>query len=134
MEDDQKLAHLTAAIVAAYVENNSVPAADLPSLINKVYDALAATAQPTAPPAAEEKPRPAVPVRRSVTDDYVVCLEDGLQFKSLRRHLMTSHGMTPEQYRERWSLRSDYPMVAPGYAKKRAALAKKMGLGRKRKR
>lgn len=129
------LVELTAEIVAAYVSNNPVSTTDLPTLINSVHSALggasggvAAAAEPA------DKPKPAVPVRRSVHNDYIICLEDGQKFKSLKRHLMTHYGLTPEQYREKWELPSDYPMVAPSYAEARSRLAKEMGLGQKRKR
>ena len=122
---------LCADIVSAYVSNNSVPAADLPSLLNSVY-ALTKTAQ-----VQKEEPKaelvPAVSVRKSVTPDAIICLEDGKSFKSLKRHLRTTYDMTPEQYRAKWNLPADYPMVAPNYAKARSELAKTMGLGQQRK-
>ena len=122
---------LTAEVVAAYVSNNSLPTSDLPATIAKVYAALGQShASPAAEPIAE-RPDPAVPIRRSVTDDHLVCLEDGKTFKSLKRHLMTNHEMTPDEYRERWELKPDYPMVAPAYAASRSRLAKSLGLGRK---
>lgn len=126
------LIELTADVVAAYVSNNPVPAGDLPNLIADVHSALGkvGTASEQAP---VDKPKPAVNPKRSVTDDYIICLEDGKKFKSLKRHLMTHYGLTPEQYREKWGLDSNYPMVAPNYAAARSRLAKKMGLGRKRK-
>ncbi len=131
MENKTEIVELTSDIVAAYVGNNAVPSADLPSLINEVYRALAgAVAGVSDKPANDAKP--AVPVRRSVTDDYIICLEDGKKFKSLKRHLRTHYNLTPEQYREKWNLPVDYPMVAPEYAKARSALAKKMGLGQRR--
>jgi len=124
---------LTADIVSAYVSNNSVPAADLPALINEVYGALlrvgaGVSAAPT------EAPKPAVAVKKSVTNDYIVCLEDGKKFKSLKRHLRTQYGLSPEEYREKWGLAPDYPMVAPNYAQARSNLAKQMGLGQQRRR
>jgi predicted transcriptional regulator len=124
---------LAADIVSAYVSNNSVPANDLPNLINEVYGALVrvgagVVAAPT------EAPKPAVPVRKSVSNDYIVCLEDGKKFKSLKRHLRTQYGLSPEEYREKWGLGPDYPMVAPNYAKARSNLAKQMGLGQQRRR
>jgi predicted transcriptional regulator len=123
---------LSADIVSAYVSNNSVPAADLPSLLNSVYAALTKTAQ-----GQQEEPKaelvPAVSVRKSVTPDAIICLEDGKSFKSLKRHLRTTYDMTPEQYRAKWGLPADYPMVAPNYAKARSELAKTMGLGQQRK-
>ncbi len=126
------LAELTAEVVAAYVSNNVVQTTDLPSLIAEVHSALGSTS--TAEPAPAEKPKPAVPIRKSVHRDYIICLEDGMKFKSLKRHLMTYHGLTPDEYREKWGLPADYPMVAPAYAEARSRLAKEMGLGQKRKR
>jgi predicted transcriptional regulator len=124
---------LTAEVVAAYVSNNPVPKSDLPDLILAVHSSLEKLGSEAEPalPQAEAKP-PAVPTRRSVTPDYLICLEDGKRFKSLRRHLRL-HGLTPNQYREKWKLPSDYPMVAPKYAAQRSALARKIGLGQKRK-
>jgi predicted transcriptional regulator len=124
---------LSADIVSAYVSNNSVPAADLPALLASVHGALTKTAQgQTNEPQAELVP--AVLVRKSVTPDAIICLEDGKSFKSLKRHLRTVYDMTPEQYRAKWNLPSDYPMVAPNYAKARSELAKTMGLGQQRRR
>jgi len=123
---------LTAEIVAAYVSNNSIAANDLPNVISQVHAALGGTA--TRAEEAIEKQKPAVTVRRSIQNDHLICLEDGQKYKSLKRHLMTHHGMTPEQYREKWELPGDYPMVAPAYAEARSRLAKEMGLGQKRKR
>lgn len=120
---------LTVEIVSAYVSNNALSAADLPSLIAQVHAALGGLGNPV--PAAEEPAAPAVPVKRSVHSDHIVCLEDGKHFKSLKRHLQTHHDMTPEQYRTKWSLPSSYPMVAPDYAAQRSELAKNFGLGRK---
>jgi predicted transcriptional regulator len=122
---------LSADIVSAYVSNNSVPAAELPALLSSVYAALSNTgqAQSQEPPA---ELTPAVPVKKSVTPDAVICLEDGKKFKSLKRHLRTTFDMTPEQYRAKWNLPADYPMVAPNYAKARSELAKTMGLGQQR--
>ncbi|MGI4942856.1 MAG: MucR family transcriptional regulator [Janthinobacterium lividum] len=121
---------LTAKIVAAYVGKNSTPAAELPALIDRVFQGLAGlTTGPAAEP--EARPDPAVPVKKSVFADYIVCLEDGKKLKMLKRHLMTSFGMTPDAYRERWGLPSNYPMVAPSYAEKHSTLAKSIGLGRK---
>ncbi|WP_046863724.1 MucR family transcriptional regulator [Microvirga massiliensis] len=122
---------LAADIVSAYVSNNSVPSADLPSLINEVHGALLKVGGGTVEVPAEA-PKPAISVKRSVTPDYIICLEDGKKFKSLKRHLRTQYGMTPEQYREKWGLPADYPMVAPNYAKARSELAKEMGLGQQR--
>jgi predicted transcriptional regulator len=126
---DEALVELTADIVAAYISNNALAAGDLPALIGEVHAALGRIgAGAEAPPA--EKQKPAVNPKRSVHDDYIICLEDGKQFKSLKRHLMTHYNMTPEQYREKWGLEPSYPMVAPNYAAARSRLAKKMGLGR----
>jgi predicted transcriptional regulator len=122
---------LSADIVSAYVSNNSVPASELPALLSSVYLALTKTGQ-----AQSQEPQveltPAVPVKKSVTADAIVCLEDGKKFKSLKRHLRTTYDMTPEQYRAKWGLPVDYPMVAPNYAKARSELAKTMGLGQQR--
>jgi len=123
---------LAADIVSAYVSNNSVPSGDLPSLINDVHSALMKVGVGGAE-APAEAPKPAVPVKKSVTPDYIICLEDGKKFKSLKRHLKTHYSLTPEQYREKWGLDPSYPMVAPAYAAARSQLAKDMGLGRKRK-
>jgi len=123
---------LSADIVSAYVSNNSVPASELPTLLSSVYAALKKTGQ-----AQSQEPQaeltPAVPVKKSVTPDAIICLEDGKKFKSLKRHLRTTFDMTPEQYRAKWNLPADYPMVAPNYAKARSELAKTMGLGQQRK-
>lgn len=127
---DDLLAELTAEVVAAYVSNNVVQTGDLPGLIANVHSALGST---TAAEAPVEKPKPAVPIRKSVQHEYIICLEDGMKFKSLKRHLMTYHGLTPDEYREKWGLPADYPMVAPAYAEARSRLAKEMGLGQKRK-
>ena len=121
---------LTAEIVAAHVSNNPVSLADLPNLIQEVYRTLSSVGQPAAKPQ-PERPQPAVPVKKSITPEYLICLEDGKKLKMLKRHLQTSYNMTPEQYRERWGLTPDYPMVAPNYAKHRSSLAKKIGLGTK---
>ncbi|MEO6248748.1 MAG: MucR family transcriptional regulator [Sphingomicrobium sp.] len=123
---------LTADIVAAHVSNNSVAVNDLPLLISNVHGALAVLTN--AAPAPEAKLEPKVPVRSSIKPDYIVCLEDGKKLKMLKRHLMTHYSMTPDQYRSKWGLNSDYPMVAPNYAEQRRALAKSIGLGTKRKR
>jgi predicted transcriptional regulator len=119
---------LTAQIVAAHVAHNSVQSSGLPELIQQVYSTLVTIG---AEPAEVEKRQPAVPVKKSVFPDYIVCLDDGKKLKMLKRHLKTTYGLTPEQYRERWSLPHDYPMVAPNYAQHRSLLAKKIGLGRK---
>lgn len=122
---------LTADIVSAYVSNNSVPASDLPALINDVHAALSRVVSGVAPVVPAEAPRPAIPVKKSITADYLICLEDGKKFKSLKRHLRTQYNMSPEQYREKWGLPADYPMVAPNYSATRSRLAKDNGLGRK---
>ncbi|MEY2503330.1 MAG: hypothetical protein QOI07_3667 [Verrucomicrobiota bacterium] len=124
---------LTATIVSAYVSNNPTPASELPALIGQIHAALlrVSTGRAEAPP---EPAKPAVPVKKSMTADYLICLEDGKRFKSLKRHLRTQYGMTPEQYRDKWGLAADYPMVAPNYAVARSQLAKKMGLGQQRQR
>jgi predicted transcriptional regulator len=119
---------LAAQIVCAYVTNNTVPAQDLPTLIQSIYTTLSVIDSPVVE---VEKPQPAVPVKKSVFPDHIVCLEDGKKMKMLKRHLQTHYGLTPEQYREKWGLPRDYPMVAPNYAEKRSALAKSIGLGRK---
>ncbi len=124
--DRQELVSLTADIVAAHVSNNSVALEELPGLIQNVHGALAGLADPAANDA---KPEPAVPVRSSVKPDFLICLEDGKKLKMLRRHLMTHYSMTPEDYRAKWSLPPDYPMVAPNYAEQRRDLAKRIGLG-----
>ena len=124
---------LTADIVSAYVSNNSVPATEIPALINQVHAALARVSTSRGEFSAESA-KPAVAVKKSITADYIVCLEDGKKFKSLKRHLRTQYNMTPEQYREKWGLAADYPMVAPNYAAARSQLAKQMGLGQQRRR
>jgi predicted transcriptional regulator len=129
--DGDNLIQLTAEIVSAYVSNNSVATGEVPALISQVHGALVRVGGGT-PEVAAEAPRPAISVKRSVTPDYVICLEDGKKFKSLKRHLRTQYGMTPEQYREKWNLPPDYPMVAPNYAAARSSLAKQMGLGQQR--
>ena len=126
------LVELTAEIVAAYVGNHVVPAADLPSLIADVHTALSGTTGQEVAAPVVEKPKPPVPIKKSVHNDYIICLEDGKQFKSLKRHLRTKYNMTPDEYRAKWGLPSDYPMVAPNYAASRSQLAKSMGLGQQR--
>ena len=134
MTDDSSndaIVELTADVVSAYVSNNPVPVGELPALIGQIHQSLSllqsgAQSQPTAEPL-----KPAVPIKKSVTPDFIISLEDGKKFKSLKRHLATSYGMTPVEYRAKWGLPSDYPMVAPNYAATRSALAKKVGLGRK---
>ena len=127
-EQRRELLELTSTIVAAHVSNNSVPTADLPGVIATVHETLAALGTEEAAP----KPKPAVPIKKSVTPDYIICLDDGKKLKMLKRHLKTAYNMTPDDYRKRWGLPSDYPMVAPNYAATRSKLAKKIGLGRKR--
>ena len=127
-EEKPALLELTAKIVAAHLSGNSVPPADLPGLIRSVHDALASMGAEPAPP-----PEPAVPVKKSVTPNYLVCLEDGKKLKMLKRHLRTAYNMSPDDYRAKWGLASDYPMVASAYAKRRSELAKASGLGRPRK-
>jgi predicted transcriptional regulator len=127
---DDTLITLTADIVAAHVSNNSVAVNDLPQLIQNVHGALVALSGAGA--AAEAKPEPKVPIRSSIKPDYIVCLEDGKRLKMLKRHLMTHYQMTPDQYRQKWGLAADYPMVAPNYAEQRRTLAKAIGLGTKR--
>ena len=124
---------LTANIVSAYVSNNTVPATDIPGLINQVHAALVRVSGGHAE-APSDALKPAVPVKKSITPEYIVCLEDGKKFKSLKRHLRTQYNITPEQYREKWSLPPDYPMVAPNYAAARSQLARQMGLGQQRRR
>ena len=126
--ESKEIIEWTAEIVASYVQKNCVSISDLPQLIKIVHDAL--TSLSSSSPA--EKPQPAVSIRRSVTPDYIVCLEEGRKLKMLKRHLATAYGMTPEEYREKWGLPADYPMVAPNYAKQRSYLAKKIGLGKRR--
>jgi predicted transcriptional regulator len=124
---------LTAEIVSAYVSNNSVAAGEIPGLINQVFVALSrVSGKPGDAPA--EPLKPAISVKKSITPEHIVCLEDGKKFKSLKRHLRTQYNMTPEQYREKWNLGADYPMVAPNYAAARSHLAKQMGLGQQRRR
>jgi predicted transcriptional regulator len=128
MEDRAEIIEMTADIVSAYVGNNAVVADDLPSLIHAVHRALSGvsiTAEPVEAPPKE----PAIPVKRSITPEFLICLEDGRKFKSLKRHLRTKYNMSPEDYRAKWNLPKDYPMVAPNYAKARSDLAKQMGLG-----
>ena len=136
MEDtarNEHLIELTADIVAAYVGNNPLQMAELPGLISQVHSALSGITTGAAEEPAEPL-KPAVSVRKSVTPEYIVCLEDGKKFKSLKRHLRTHYDLTPEQYREKWGLPADYPMVAPSYAEARSKLAKEMGLGHTRRR
>ncbi len=130
MVDDGKkngLLPMVTEIVAAHLSNNTVTMAEIPRLINEVYAALSNLGQAQAKPS--ERQEPAIPLKKSVTADYIVCLEDGKKLKMLKRHLRTAYGLTPEQYREKWGLPADYPMVAPNYAKKRSTLARQIGLG-----
>lgn len=129
-EQNEELIALTASIVSAYVTRNNMPTAELPRLIASTHAALVGLAGRPALVAAEPLV-PAVPIRRSVTPDAIICLEDGRSFKTLKRHLSTIYGMTPDQYRAKWNLPADYPMVAPNYAEARSAMAKSIGLGRK---
>jgi len=126
---NQDLLGLTAEIVSAHVSNNPVSISDLPNLIQEVYRTLTNMGQPVVVPA--EKPQPAVPIKKSVTPEYLICLEDGKKLKMLKRHLKTAFNLTPDQYREKWGLDSSYPMVAPNYTKHRSSLAKRIGLGTK---
>ncbi len=130
MDETDTLVTLTTDIVSAHVSYNSVAISDLPLLIQNIYSALAGLSQAAPPPF--EKPEPAVSIRASIKPEYIVCLEDGKKLKMLKRHLMTHNKMTPDDYRAKWHLPSDYPMVAPNYAERRRKLAMKMGLGRKR--
>ena len=131
MSEAVNAVELAAEIVSAYVSNNSVPAAELASLLNDVHSAiLRVSGGPVAPPV--EASKPAISPKKSITDEYIICLEDGRKFKSLKRHLRTQYNLSPEQYREKWGLAADYPMVAPAYAKARSNLAKQMGLGQQR--
>jgi predicted transcriptional regulator len=128
MDEKPEIIEMTAEIVAAYVENNTISTGDLPALIQSVHRALSSVS--SGADAVEAAPKePAVPVRRSITADFLICLEDGRKFKSLKRHLRTKYNLSPEDYRSKWGLAKDYPMVAPNYAKARSDLAKQMGLG-----
>jgi len=127
---EDTLLTLTADIVAAHVSNNSVAVNDLPNLIQNVHGALTGISSSSSAP--EARPEPKVSIRSSIKPDYIVCLEDGKKQKMLKRHLMTNHGMTPDEYRQKWGLAADYPMVAPNYAEQRRTLAKSIGLGTKR--
>lgn len=122
---------MTTDIVAAYVSNHTIEFGDLPGMVRQIYSSLADLTGNGSPHG--ERPEPAVSIKKSIQDDFIVCLEDGKKLKMLKRHLKTSYNMTPEQYRERWNLPLDYPMVAPNYAKQRSSLAMQIGLGRKRK-
>ncbi|MDB2438411.1 MucR family transcriptional regulator [Hellea sp.] len=127
-----ELLEITADIVRAYVSHNQIKADALPGLIETVYESVEGIALAEAEIDTGPRPEPAVPIEDSLTDDYLICLEDGSQFQSLKRHLRVKYNMTPEAYREKWGLPRDYPMVAPNYAKRRSALAKKTGLGKSR--
>jgi predicted transcriptional regulator len=131
VDDASNLIELTAEVVAAYVSRNTVPAADLPALVTTIHTALADVDGRPSSSAQQEPLKPAVNPKKSVFPDHIVCLEDGKKFKSLKRHLMSHYGLTPEAYREKWGLDRDYPMVAPSYAASRSRLAKEMGLGRR---
>ncbi len=131
MENQRDLVRLAAEIAAAYVSANPVQAQDLPGLIRTVHNALLEVSGAAAAPA-DSAQEPAVSIKKSVTADYIICLEDGKKFKSLKRHLRTRYAMTPDEYRAKWGLGHDYPMVAPNYAKERSNLAKRMGLGQSR--
>jgi predicted transcriptional regulator len=132
--DEGTYIQLTANIVSAYVSNNTVSSAEIPALISQVYSALMRVSNGGHVATPSEPLKPAVPVKRSITAEYIVCLEDGKKFKSLKRHLRTQYDMTPDQYRTKWNLAPDYPMVAPNYAAARSQLAKQMGLGQQRRR
>ena len=128
---DLNLIEMAAEIVSAYVRNNSVPASDLPALLQSVHGSLGSIVNGPKPEAVKEPPQPKVPVKKSVTEEFIICLEDGKRFKSLKRHLHSEHGLSPQEYRAKWGLAKDYPMVAPAYANARSSLAKTLGLGRK---
>jgi predicted transcriptional regulator len=132
MDNKPTLIELAAQIVAAYVGHNAVEQADLPKLINEVHKALEQVAGTAGGKDEGNEPKPAVSIKKSITPDYLICLEDGKKFKSLKRHLRTHFNLTPEQYREKWGLPADYPMVAPNYASSRSNLAKNMGLGQRK--
>ena len=128
-KETNDLLELTTEIVSSHVANNAVAIQDIPDLIRQVYGTLTSIDQ--SPSGQPDRPQPAVPIKRSVTPDHIICLEDGRKLKMLKRHLKTAYNMTPEEYRERWGLSADYPMVAPNYARQRSNLAKKIGLGTK---
>ncbi|MBA8909893.1 MucR family transcriptional regulator [Aminobacter ciceronei] len=128
LNSNSQLIELTADIVAAYVSNNPVPAGDLPGLISQIHSSISMLGTPATP--VEERPTPRMPIKKTVTDGYIISLEDGKKYQTLKRHLGIL-GLTPEEYRSKWSLPSDYPIVAPGYSARRSALAKQLGLGRK---
>ena len=126
----EDLLRITTKVVTAYVGNNTLADIQITDVIQSVYDSLEGLSNGT--PVSKVKQKPAVPIKRSITPDYIVCLEDGKQLKMLKRYLRTTHGMTPDEYRSKWGLPTDYPMVAPNYAKKRSAFAKEIGLGKRR--
>ena len=128
MDDKPAIIEMTTGIVSAYLGQNRIAVADLPAFIKTVHDSLTSVSTGVTEPVVEKR-EPAVPVRRSITPDFLICLEDGRKFKSLKRHLRTKYGISPEEYRAKWGLPKDYPMVAPNYAAARSELAKKMGLG-----
>ena len=130
-DQDPNLMEMAAEIVSAYVRNNSVPAGELPQLLHSVHSSLGSIVNGPKPEPVKEPQQPKVPIKKSVTDDFIVCLEDGKRFKSLKRHLHSEHGLSPQEYRAKWALPKDYPMVAPAYAHARSSLAKTLGLGRK---
>ena len=130
-QPDLNIVEMSAEIVSAYVRNNSVPASELPSLLQSIHDSLSNILNGAKPEPVKEPLQPKVPIKKSVTNEFIVCLEDGKRFKSLKRHLHSEHGLSPQEYREKWGLGKDYPMVAPAYADARSNLAKTMGLGRK---
>ena len=135
MVENNKVASLvafTSSIVAAYVANNKISVSELPDLIRSVHESFVRAEQGEASTAAEKNLRPATSIKKSITPDYLICMEDGIKLKMLKRHLRTHYGLTPQQYREKWGLPADYPMVAPNYAAKRSMLAKEIGLGAKR--
>ena len=130
----QHLAEITAEVVCAYVANNTLPASELPALVTDIHatlTGLVGSAGQAGGDADREKQKPAVPIKKSITPEYLICLENGQKFKSLKKHLRASYDMSPEEYRMKWGLPADYPMVAPAYAERRSNLAKKLGLGRK---
>ncbi|WP_026789989.1 MucR family transcriptional regulator [Pleomorphomonas oryzae] len=133
-DDDYSVIGFAADVVAAYVGNNALQKSELPAFIASVHAAFSTSVGGLRAPAAAEPLQPAISVKKSVTDDYIVCLEDGKKFKSLKRHIQSHYNMTPDEYRAKWNLPADYPMVAPNYAKTRSALAKKTGLGQNRRR
>lgn len=130
-QSDLTVVEMAAEIVSAYVRNNSVPVSELPTLLQSVHESLGSILSGSKPEAAKEPLQPKVPIKKSVTNEYIICLEDGKRYKSLKRHLHSAYGLSPQEYRDKWGLPKDYPMVAPAYADARSNLAKTMGLGRK---